>query len=135
MSQAQKKSLLATMSQGLIKKVACKNVASENKKVASSSCARASQQTSQVLKLQVPPKNLPQPPMPIPRNHYFYTRLFTQNSQRMKHKEARETTCWIRLLAAAEYLTEKQSESILYDAEEICKILAKIQLTLKSCNS
>jgi len=51
------------------------------------------------------------------------------------YKEARETVYWIKLLAATEYLTEKQSENILTDAEEVCKILGKIQLTLKSRNS
>lgn len=51
------------------------------------------------------------------------------------YKEARESIYWIKLLSATKYLTEIQSESILNDADEICKILSKIQLTLKSRNS
>jgi len=49
----------------------------------------------------------------------------------ISYKEAKETIYWIRLLAATDYLDEKQSESILTDADELCKILCKIILTLK----
>jgi four helix bundle protein len=49
----------------------------------------------------------------------------------ISYKEARETIYWIRLLAATDYLDERQSQSILNDAEELCKILAKIILTQK----
>lgn len=51
------------------------------------------------------------------------------------YKEARESMYWIRLLAATEYLSATESNSILKDAEEICKILGKIQVTLKTRNS
>lgn len=51
------------------------------------------------------------------------------------YKEARETTYWLRLLHATEYLTEAEAKSILDDAEELCKILGKIQITIKSRNS
>jgi four helix bundle protein len=51
------------------------------------------------------------------------------------YKEARETMYWLRLLQATDYLTQSEGESMLTDAEEICKILGKIQVTLKSRNS
>ncbi len=47
------------------------------------------------------------------------------------YKEARETHYWIRIQRDSKYITEKQSSSILKDIEEILKIIAKIQLTLK----
>ena len=47
------------------------------------------------------------------------------------YKEARETTYWIKLLAATDYFTKEEAESLLNDAEEICKILGKVQLTTK----
>ena len=51
------------------------------------------------------------------------------------YKEARETMYWLRLLQATDYITQPEGESMLTDAEEICKILGKIQVTLKSRNS
>jgi four helix bundle protein len=51
------------------------------------------------------------------------------------YKEARETIYWIKLLSITCYISDEQSESLLTDAEEICKILGKIQLTLKNRNS
>ena len=53
----------------------------------------------------------------------------------ISYKEARETSYWIKLLSATGYLNDKVTESILADAEELCKILGKIQLTLKNRNS
>lgn len=53
----------------------------------------------------------------------------------ISYKEARETIYWLRLLYATNYLSEQEAESLLYDAEEICKILGKIQITLKNRNS
>lgn len=50
------------------------------------------------------------------------------------YKEARETLYWLRLLNATEYLSNKEFESLFNDAEEICKILGKIQTTVKSKN-
>ena len=47
------------------------------------------------------------------------------------YKEARETVYWLKLLHATDYLNKEQVESLLIDANEICKILTKIQLTLK----
>ena len=53
----------------------------------------------------------------------------------ISYKEARETSYWIKLLSATGYLNDKVTESILADTEELCKILGKIQLTLKNRNS
>ncbi len=50
------------------------------------------------------------------------------------YKEARETIYWLKLLSATDYLSMEQADSLLKDAEEICKIIAKIQLTIKSRN-
>lgn len=51
------------------------------------------------------------------------------------YKEARESMYWLKLLHATDYLNQEQAESLLADAEELCKILGKIQLTIKSRNS
>jgi four helix bundle protein len=48
------------------------------------------------------------------------------------YKEARETTYWLKLLLASNYLKQEQAESLLQDVEEICKILGKIQITTKN---
>jgi len=53
----------------------------------------------------------------------------------ISYKEARETIYWLKLLQSTEYLSEQEAISLLNDAEEICKILGKIQITLKSRNS
>jgi four helix bundle protein len=53
----------------------------------------------------------------------------------ISYKEARETIYWLKLLQATDYLSEQEAVSLLNDAEEICKILGKIQITLKSRNS
>ena len=47
------------------------------------------------------------------------------------YKEARETLYWLKLLFATEYLTKEMSESLIQDAEEICRIIGKIQVTMK----
>jgi len=59
----------------------------------------------------------------------FFTKLT------IAYKEARETSYWLKLLLATNYLTQEQAESLLKDAEEICKILGKIQITMKNRNS
>ncbi|MCZ2355275.1 MAG: four helix bundle protein [Bacteroidia bacterium] len=51
------------------------------------------------------------------------------------YKEARETVYWIKLLQATNYLSEQEAISLLNDAEELCKILGKIQVTIKNRNS
>jgi four helix bundle protein len=53
----------------------------------------------------------------------------------ISYKEARESIYWLKLLHATDYLTVEQSESLLGDAEEICKILGSIQKTIKTRNS
>ncbi len=55
----------------------------------------------------------------------FYAKLS------IAYKEARETHYWLRLLRDTHYLTEKESASMIEDVEEILKIIAKIQLTIK----
>lgn len=47
------------------------------------------------------------------------------------YKEARETIYWIKLLSATDYFAKEEAESLLSDAEELCRILGKIQITIK----
>jgi len=47
----------------------------------------------------------------------------------ISYKEARETIYWLNLLLATDYILPEQAENILRDADEICKILAKIKIT------
>jgi four helix bundle protein len=42
---------------------------------------------------------------------------------------------WLKLLKATDYLSKEQAESLLNDAEELCKIIGKIQITIKTRNS
>ena len=51
------------------------------------------------------------------------------------YKEARESHYWIRLLKDTDFLTEKESESLLADIEEILKIIGSIQKTVRNTNS
>ena len=51
------------------------------------------------------------------------------------YKESRETIYWLKLLQATNYLSQQESESLLIDAEEICRIIGKIQITIKNRNS
>ncbi|MFA9190983.1 four helix bundle protein [Flavobacterium sp. FZUC8N2.13] len=50
----------------------------------------------------------------------------------ISYKEARETIYWLKLLKETEYISKNEFESIFNEAEEICKILAKIQITIKN---
>ena len=59
----------------------------------------------------------------------FYAKL------NISYKEARETKYWIRLLTDTDYLTEKQSQSLLQDIEELLKIIGSILKTLRIKNS
>ena len=52
----------------------------------------------------------------------------------ISYKEARESIYWLKLLQATEYITKAEFESLHNDAEEICKILGKIQITMKNRN-
>jgi four helix bundle protein len=57
------------------------------------------------------------------------------NKLSISYKEARETIYWLKLLHATDFLTAAEFESLHSDAEEIGKILGKIQITFKSRNS
>ena len=46
------------------------------------------------------------------------------------YKEARETNYWVRLLTDTEFITKEESESLLFDIEELLKIIGSIQKTL-----
>jgi four helix bundle protein len=48
------------------------------------------------------------------------------------YKEARETKYWIRLLKDSKYISKEGGESLLYDCEELCKIIGKIIFTIKN---
>lgn len=50
----------------------------------------------------------------------------------ISYKEARETIYWIKLLKSTSYLSEQEADNLLLDAEEICRIIGKIQITHKS---
>ncbi len=52
-----------------------------------------------------------------------------------EYKEARESIYWLKLLNKTDYLNDIEFESLFKDAEEICKILGKIQITTKNRNS
>lgn len=47
------------------------------------------------------------------------------------YKEARETVYWLRLLKDTDYLTQAEFDSIHADADELCRILSKIQTSTK----
>lgn len=53
----------------------------------------------------------------------------------ISYKESRETIYWIKLLFATGYLDDKLAKSMIEDAEELCKILGSIQLTVKNRKS
>jgi len=50
----------------------------------------------------------------------------------ISYKEARETIYWLKLLHETEYLSKEQFDSVIIDAEELCKILAKIKITTQT---
>ncbi len=50
----------------------------------------------------------------------------------ISYKEARETVYWIRLLSASDYIDENQAKSLISDADELCKILASILISIKN---
>jgi len=51
------------------------------------------------------------------------------------YKEARETKYWIKLLRDSSILLPEFARSIYNDCEELCKIIASIQKTMKNKNS
>lgn len=48
------------------------------------------------------------------------------------YKEARETHYWVRLLTDSAFITKEESESLLFDIEELLKIIGSIQKTLRN---
>jgi four helix bundle protein len=47
------------------------------------------------------------------------------------YKEARESRYWIKLLHATNLLNDEEAKSIMDDAEELCRIISKIQITMR----
>ncbi len=47
------------------------------------------------------------------------------------YKEARETLYWLKLLAASDFISTEMSNELINDAQEICRIIGKIQITAK----
>ncbi|MGL4581479.1 MAG: four helix bundle protein [Flavobacterium sp.] len=56
----------------------------------------------------------------------FYAKLY------ISYKEARESRYWIKLLTDTNYLTIKESTSLLADIDELLKIIGSILKTIKS---
>jgi four helix bundle protein len=50
----------------------------------------------------------------------------------ISYREARETVFWLKLLMATDYISKDQAKILLNEAEEICKICAKIIITMKN---
>ena len=50
------------------------------------------------------------------------------------YKEARESHYWIRLLRDTDFLTQKETASLIKDIEEILKIIGSIQKTVRNTN-
>ncbi len=48
------------------------------------------------------------------------------------YKEARESHYWIRLLKDTEYLTSKETDSLLFDIDELLKIIGSIQKSIRN---
>lgn len=53
------------------------------------------------------------------------------NKMYIAYKEARETRYWINLLKDSDYITGKETESLLKDCEELIKLSGKIISTSK----
>ncbi len=64
--------------------------------------------------------------------HGAQSDLDFQSKISIAYKEARETSYWLRLLKASNYITEKQFGSIYLDCEELIKITTSIQLSMKN---
>jgi len=58
--------------------------------------------------------------------------LDLQSKISIAYKEAREASCWLRLLKASNYIPDKQFNSIYPDCEELIKITTSIQLSMKN---
>ena len=53
----------------------------------------------------------------------------------ISYKEARESIYWLKLLNATDFISETEFKSLHKDAEELCKIIGKIQTTIKKRRS
>lgn len=53
----------------------------------------------------------------------------------ISYKETRETIYWLKLLYKSEYISKEEFDKAHLAAEEIARILGKIQITLKNRNS
>lgn len=51
------------------------------------------------------------------------------------YKESRESIYWLKLLSATNFIEQSDFENLHNDAEELCKILGKIKITIKNRNS
>ncbi len=49
----------------------------------------------------------------------------------ISYKEARETLYWLKLLKATDYLNQNEANSLINDADELCKILSSILISTK----
>jgi four helix bundle protein len=50
----------------------------------------------------------------------------------ISYKEARETLYWLHLLTDSGFLNKQQSDTLIFDCEEILRIIGAIQKTSKS---
>ena len=50
----------------------------------------------------------------------------------ISYKEARETKYWIKLLKETNFINQEEFLSIYNDCDELCKIIGKIQITMKN---
>jgi len=50
----------------------------------------------------------------------------------ISYKEARETLYWLKLLKATDYLNQEEANSLINDADELCKILSSILISTKN---
>ncbi len=57
--------------------------------------------------------------------------LVVSHKLSISYKEARETVYWLKLLKATDYLNQDEANSLIQDAEELCKILSSILISTK----
>lgn len=62
---------------------------------------------------------------------FAYTKADFTHKMSIALKEAGETRYWFELLYATDYITDKESQSLLADCDEILKILSKIIISSK----
>ena len=51
------------------------------------------------------------------------------------YKEAREAMYWIKLMHASQYLSDKKARELLDDVASLCRVIGRIQLTMKERNN